>query len=291
MDQTAPTYGLIEWQAADGVHLAARIYGAGSADALPLVCLPGLTRNARDFEAVASHFASRTRQARAVLTFDYRGRGASAWGAPASYTSEQEVDDILAGLAFAGIDRAIFLGTSRGGIATMMIANRVPQMVAGAILNDIGPTVGMVGLARIVERMRAVAPMSDWEATARTISESYRNIYPAFGEAEWQRLARQFCREHEGCIVYDYDPDLVRMFDDFDPKTFRLDLWPLFNGMRGIPTMVIRGALSDLLSAATVEAMIRRHPGLEACVVPDQGHAPVLWERSVLERIARFLPG
>lgn len=285
-----PAHALLEWRSDDGVPLSARVYGGGRSDRTPLVCLPGLTRNARDFEALARHVANHPTAARQVIAFDYRGRGASGYAPPETYTPAREAEDVAEGLDYAGVRRAVFLGTSRGGILTLLLAVARPELVAGAVLNELGPTIDGRGLKRIARQMGAVRPMAGWDEAVAAVEASFRSIYPGFGPDDWRRLAGQLCRETADGVVFDYDPALARIFDGFDPDTFHLDLWPAFACLAGRPVMVIRGALSDLLTAATVEAMIRRHPGLVPLVVPDQGHAPVLWERSVLERIAAFLP-
>ena len=289
MDVAAPSYGLIEWRSEDGLRLVARIYGCGRPGAVPVVCLPGLTRNARDFERLAEHVSGHPSAARPVIAFDFRGRGQSDWGPPESYTPMTEAADVLAGLAFMGIDRCAVVGTSRGGIVAMLIAAMRGELIERVVLNDIGPRIEPGGLDRVARAMRAAAPSSDWVEAAAGMRATYADVFPGFGDPDWDRLARQLCRTDGDRIVLDYDPRLIRVFDGFDPATFHVDLWPAYASLAAVPLMVVRGALSDLVSPATVEAMRRGHPRFESCVVPDQGHAPVLWERWVLERISGFL--
>lgn len=290
MRREQATYGVLEWESDDGVRLAARIYGAGNTRALPLVCLPGLTRNARDFETLAEAIANHPRAPRQVICFDYRGRGESGWAAPATYTTDREAADVISGLAVAGVPKAVFLGTSRGGQVIMDIALTRPDLIAGCVLNDIGPFIDREGLTRISKYVGKTRPARTWEEAAERLKAVMGSHFPAFRQEDWVRFARQLLREGEEGIVPDYDPALAEVFADYDPATFTADLWPGFLALKSTPMLVIRGGLSDILSAATVEAMRRSRPDLQVEQIPDQGHAPVLWEPSVVERIATFLP-
>lgn len=288
MNRAVASPGRVDWTATDGVRLVARVAGHGREGTTPVICLPGLTRNGRDFEALAEHLADRPRP-RATIAFDLRGRGESDAADPATYTPMQETTDVLAGLDVMGVTRASIVGTSRGGIVAMLIAATRPGLLERVVLNDVGPFIEPAGLSRVERAMRAAAPAPDWPTMALRLAETNADVFPLFETADWERYARQLCRERDGEIVFDYDPGLVRVFDDFDPETFRGDLWQVYAALRRTPVMAVRGALSDLVTAATVEAMRRCHPVFDSCVVPDQGHAPVLWERSVLDRIAAFL--
>lgn len=280
---------LAEWTAPDGVRLVARIHGMGGGGAAPpVVCLPGLTRNGRDFAALAAGLTRRAAP-RQVISFDFRGRGGSDAADPSTYTPVQEMADVAAGLDALGISRASAVGTSRGGIVAMLLAGARPDLFDRVVLNDVGPFIEAAGLARVQRAMRAAAAAPDWPTMALRIAETYADVFPHFRSADWDRYARQLCREAEGEIVFDYDPGLLHVFDDFDPATFRGDLWAIYLALKDTPVMAVRGALSDLVSPATIETMRRCHPRFESCVVPDQGHAPVLWESSILERIGDFL--
>jgi len=261
----------------DGLRLYARDYGPHAGDALPVVCLSGLTRSSEDFHDLAqalSHDAARPRR---VLALDYRGRGRSDWDKDwRNYDIKVELSDTLQVLAAAGIEKAIFIGTSRGGLITMALSAVRPALIAGAVLNDIGPVLEARGLARI----RGYVGKLPTPRTAQEAVQILRQVsgaeFPAFTDEQWQALVRVTWRESEGGLVLNYDPSLMRTLETSDPEAPPPDLWPLFEGLKPFPLLVIRGEHSDLLSAETVQAMQERHPRFTAITASGQGHAPAL---------------
>lgn len=275
--------------AADGLKLHARIYGRDN-EAPPLVCLPGLTRNARDFHELALHLSRRARTPRPVVAFDYRGRGLSAhdrdWR---NYDVMVEARDIADGLVAMGIAHAAFAGTSRGGLIIMVLAAVRPALLRAAILNDIGPVIEGAGLAQIRAYLER-APKPSSIAEAITIQRAtLGQAFSALGDADWERLVRALYTEEKGRLTADFDPALIRTLTAVDLGRPLPVLWPQFAGLARIPVMAIRGANSMLLSAATLDEMARRHPDLEAVTVEGQGHAPLLETGDLPERIAAFL--
>lgn len=277
------------YTAQDGLRLHARLYGRERA-ALPVVCLPGLTRNARDFHELALILSRQTATPRPVIAFDYRGRGESAWANDAkTYDAVTEAGDILAGLAALGVAHAAFIGTSRGGLILHVLAAMRPTVLKAVILNDMGPRLEVKGLAQIKTCLSAMPTPANWaEAVAATQSINAAS-FPALGDKDWERLTRVIFREKEGRLAADFDPALIETVKAIDLAQPIPELWAQFDGFRDIPVMAIRGANSQLLSAATLDEMAARHPGLVAVTVEGQGHAPLLETAGLPAKIGAFM--
>ena len=271
------TYQDLFVSAADGLRLYARDYDPHTAGALPVVCLSGLTRSSEDFHELAVALSRDASRPRRVLSLDYRGRGRSEWDKNwRNYDVKIELNDVLQVLTAAGIEKAVFVGTSRGGLITMALSAVRPTLIAGVVLNDIGPVLEAVGLARIRGYVgKLPTPRTRLEA-AQILQQTSSAEFPAFTDEQWQALVRVTWREADGQLVLNYDPNLMKTLEPSDPEAPSPDLWPLFEGLKPFPLLVIRGEHSDLLSAETVQAMQERHPRLTAITVPGQGHAPAL---------------
>lgn len=258
---------------------------------MPIVCLPGLSRNARDFGDFASAVSSSGDWSpRRVYVVESRGRGKSGWAPVETYTILQELDDLLVALRAWGIKSAQFVGTSRGGLLVMLLAMREPERIERAVLNDVGPTIERKGLARIAQSAGARMKFASYEDLAAYLAEGLAPQFPRMGADKWLKFAKQLASPYDqGGVRLDYDPalaDTVRSYSIDDPAP---DFWPGFEALADKLVLVVRGAYSDLLSAATVEAMRRRHPSIATHVVPDEGHAPLLWDRPTIEMIRSFL--
>ncbi|MCR4267921.1 alpha/beta fold hydrolase [Nitratireductor sp. ZSWI3] len=282
-------YRDIFYTAQDGLRLHARLYGQENGG-LPVVCLPGLTRNARDFHALALQLATRPRAPRKLVAFDYRGRGQSAYDPDwRRYDVAVEAADIAAGLAAMGIEHGAFIGTSRGGLIAMALAASRPMLLKAVVLNDIGPVIEGDGLAQIRAYLER-APRPETLAEAIEIQKAiHGEAFPALTEEDWARFAAAIFRDDGGRLVADFDPNLLKSLKAVDLDSPLPTLWPLFEGLGGIPLLVIRGANSRLLSAATLAQMAARHPAMEAITVEGQGHAPLLETGSLPSRIAAFI--
>jgi pimeloyl-ACP methyl ester carboxylesterase len=275
--------------APDGLRLHARCYGARSAPALPVVCLPGLARTEADFETLAGALAGDARRPRRVIALDYRGRGQSEYDKdPANYNFQVELADVLAVIAALDAARAIFVGTSRGGILAMLLGAVRPTAIAGCVLNDIGPVIEPKGLIRIKGYIGKLPQPRSFEEAAEILRRLFSAQFPKLGPEAWLASAHRTFRHHNGALAPTYDAKLAKTLEgvEFD-KPFP-PLWAQFDALAHAPLMVIRGANSDILSAETVEAMRARRPALEAIEVPDQGHAPLLVEPDIIARIADF---
>lgn len=272
------------WTSRDGLKLHYRDY-PGRAERPPVVCLPGLTRNARDFAALAGRLAGEWR----VLCPEMRGRGDSDYAKdPATYNPLQYVDDVAALFEQAGIDRFVAIGTSLGGLMTMVMAMTMPERIAGAVLNDIGPVLDPAGLARIKGYVGLGRSFPTWMHAARGLEESQAIAYPDYAIDDWLAMAKRLMLlSSNDRIVFDYDMKIAEPLAAVEDS--QADLWPGIDGLAGKPVLLIRGELSDILSPATLAAMQARLPAAEAVTVPRVGHAPTLDEPEAVAAIARLL--
>lgn len=276
--------------APDGLRLHARCYGARSAPGLPVVCLPGLARTAADFEALAETLAGDPADPRRVIALDYRGRGLSEFDRdPARYNFHTELADVLAAVTALDCARAIFVGTSRGGILAMLLGAVRPTAIAGVVLNDIGPVIEPKGLMRIKGYVGKLPQPRSFEEGAEILRRLFSAQFPRLTHDEWVSAARRAFREEKGALVPTYDVKLARTMEGVDFERPLPPLWKEFDALRNVPLLVMRGANSDILSAATVEAMRARRATLETFEVADQGHAPLLAEPDPIARIADFV--
>jgi pimeloyl-ACP methyl ester carboxylesterase len=277
----------------DGLKLYVRRYAAthGERTATPVVCLPGLTRNSRDFHQLALMLAEgRYGAARTVYAFDYRGRGRSEWASDKqSYNILTEADDVVAGCAALQIDRAVFIGTSRGGLILHVLAGLRPTLIAGTILNDIGPVIEAAGLAQIRSYLTRGARPKNWKEAADILKETHGGSFTTLTDADWQDMAHAIYAPRGRKIAADYDPAIARQLMEINFDQPLPALWPQFEGLKAFPIMVIRGANSTLLSAATLEEMQTRNPNARAITVEAQGHAPLLHLGGLPQQIAGFI--
>ena len=288
MNAPSPTSYFIS--APDGLRLHAREYGTRSAAALPVVCLPGLARSGNDFETLATALAGDSARQRRVVALDYRGRGQSDYDRdPANYNFQVEIADVLAVLTALDCTPAIFIGTSRGGILTMLMAALRPGVIAGCVLNDIGPVIEPKGLMRIKGYVGKLPQPRSYEEAGEILRRLFSAQFPKLTAEDWLASARRGFKEVDGQLLPDYDVALARTLEGVDFERPLPPLWAQFDALKHVPLMVIRGENSDLLSAATVAAMAARRDKMETLVVPDQGHAPLLAEPDVIARIKAFV--
>ncbi|RIA46643.1 pimeloyl-ACP methyl ester carboxylesterase [Hephaestia caeni] len=273
------------WWSRDGLRLHYRDY-PGREGRPPIVCLPGLTRNARDFEGLADRLAGEWR----VIAVDLRGRGESAYAKDAmTYTPLTYVQDIEALLEDIGCDRFVAFGTSLGGIVTMLLAGMAPQKIVGALLNDVGPEIEAAGLARIRTYVGKASSWPTWMHAARAVADANGDVYPGYETADWLAMAKRLYRlNNAGRVVLDYDLKIAEPFrvpgNEAGP-----DMWPALNALGDAPVLLVRGGHSDVLGAATADRMRAALPGAELVTVPDVGHAPTLDEPAVTAAIDRLL--
>lgn len=274
------------WTSRDGLKLHYRDY-PGRADRLPIVCLHGLTRNARDFADLAGRLAGDWR----VIVPEMRGRGDSAYAKDsASYNPAQYVEDLCLLLDEQGIDRFVSIGTSMGGLMTFMLAMTQPDRLAGALVNDIGPVIAAEGLSRIGAYLGQPRSFPTWMHAARALQADHGPMFPDWQIADWLAMAKRVMTlTGNGRIVFDYDMKIAEPFAAILDPANQPDLWPGVDALAGLPLVIVRGEISDLLSAETLAEMLRRLPGAEGVTVPRAGHAPTLAEPESLAAIDRLL--
>ena len=269
---------------ADGVRLHYRDYD-GPRDQPPILCIPGLTRNARDFELLAERHAGDWR----VLALDLRGRGLSDFDPqPERYAPHFYLVDIIKLLDQLGIADAVFVGTSLGGIVTMLVAATEPERIAGALINDVGPDIDREGLEFIGTYVGKDERFADWGAAAAELGRRNARRFPTYSPSDWEGMARRWCVEDGGKVRFDYD---MRIADNFQRALDAqpVDAWPMLEGLKGKPVTIVRGATSDLLSVEAAERMQRELPDAELVVVPDASHAPSLDEPESVAALDRLL--
>jgi pimeloyl-ACP methyl ester carboxylesterase len=271
------------WQSADGLRLHYRDY-AGGEGRPPILCIPGLTRNARDFEAVAARLAGDWR----VLVLDLRGRGGSDKAADsATYNPLVYLQDVQLLLARLALHRVVLFGTSLGGLVAIFLANAARVQIAGLLLNDVGPVIEEKGIETIRTYVGRYESWPTWLHAARAMKEAQGGRYPDWDMEQWIAHAKRACRLNaSGNIVFDYDMAIAEPLKVPAPP---VDLWPAFDAIAGIPALLVRGALSDILSAATAREMAARDKDLELVTVPRVGHAPTLEEPEAAAGIDRLL--
>ncbi|TMJ05787.1 MAG: alpha/beta hydrolase [Alphaproteobacteria bacterium] len=275
--------------APDGLRLHVRMYGARGRS-LPMVCLPGLTRNGADFHAIATALTRDAAQPRLAVTIDSRGRGRSDYDPnPDNYSFPVELADVVAVLTALEIGQAVFLGTSRGGILTMLLGAARPAAIAGAILNDIGPVIETKGLVRIKGYAGKLPMPRDFTEGAEILRRLGDAQFPNLSPESWLRQAKQIWWQENGRLRLAYDAKLSTTLEAVDPERPVPPLWAQFDSLARVPLMVVHGGNSDILSAATVDAMRERRLDIDVLEVPDQGHAPLLAEPDVIARIAAFV--
>jgi pimeloyl-ACP methyl ester carboxylesterase len=273
------------WVSSDGLKLHYRDY-AGGASRPPILCIPGLTRNARDFEGVAGRLAGDWR----VICPDLRGRGESAYAKdPMTYLPPIYLQDLEALIVELRLERFILFGTSLGGLMTMLLAASGRDRIAGALLNDIGPEVEARGLDHIRSYVGRSQNWPTWLHAARFLAEAQGDRYPGWSLDQWLVYAKRLCRlTPAGRIVFDYDMRIAEPFK-LPGGEAGFDLWPVFRALNGIPSLVVRGGISDLLSAGTAAKMVAENPAMESVTVPDVGHAPTLDEPEAAAAIDALL--
>ena len=275
------------WVTPDGLTLYARDYAGTDGDQrLPVLCLHGFTRNSKDFEDLAPVIAASGRR---VIAMDMRGRGQSDRDPkPAHYHPKVYARDVLGFLAALGMSRAVFLGTSMGGLITLAIALFRPAVIAAAILNDVGPAVDPAGLQRIQSYAGKTTQVRTWRDAADYVRTINQTALPAYGQDDWEKMARRTFRDEPGGPVLDYDPAIAG--GGGKAKTSSLVAWFAFRRLaRRVPTLLLRGETSDIISAAIADRMQRTAPKLRSAVVPGVGHAPTLAEPEALRAISGFL--
>jgi pimeloyl-ACP methyl ester carboxylesterase len=284
----AMTRTSIDYCSADGgLRLYAEVCGPTN-PRLTVVCLHGLTRNSRDFEALVDHLCTDYR----VITTDQRGRGKSQWDPdPANYRIGVYAKDVIALLDCLAVSQAVLVGTSMGGLISMVLGASQPARVQGIVLNDIGPEVPAAGISRLRESLSTPAEVSTWAEAAQQAKRINGHAFPEYVDTDWDAFARRiYVEDATGRPVPAFDQAILDgLSQPSDPQAVTPTLWPLWTQLAAIPMLAIRGGLSDILTEDTLRNMAARHERLVTLTLPDRGHAPMLDEPLALAAIGRFL--
>jgi pimeloyl-ACP methyl ester carboxylesterase len=288
--ETRPGFTSLYTSARDGLRLHTRDYGPLASTALPVICLPGFARTAADFHELALALSQDETKPRRVLALDYRGRGLSGYDRDwKNYDIRIELDDLMQVLVAAGIEAAVFVGTSRGGLLTMAMGAARPAAIKGVVVNDIGPVIDARGLLRIRGYVGKLPLPRSFAEGAEILKRLSDQQFPLFGEAEWDVMARRTWTDRDGPLRPDYDTNLMKVLEELDLEAPLPILWPYFDGLKAVPMLAIRGANSDLLADKTLAEMGERHPDCETFTAPGQGHAPLLGAKDMVRRIGRLI--
>jgi pimeloyl-ACP methyl ester carboxylesterase len=273
------------WQSADGLKLHYRDY-PGDDTRPPILCIPGLTRNARDFEEVTARLAGDWR----VLAIDLRGRGDSDYAKDsATYNPLVYVGDVLALLDELALPKIVAFGTSLGGIVTMLLAMQARERLAGALLNDVGPEIDPAGLSRIRSYVGRSNSFPTWMHAARAVEEANRDVYPGYKIDDWLKMAKRlYYVNGAGRIVLDYDMKIAEPFREPGGEAAP-DMWPALSALAGLPVLIVRGARSDVLSTVTAKRMTAELPASALVTVRNVGHTPTLSEPEVVKAMDALL--
>lgn len=282
---SATQYEDRNWNSPDGLELHYRFY-AGDPAKLPAVCLPGLTRNVRDFEDLASHLAGTC----PVICAEFRGRGDSDYARdPMTYTPLNYTADVIALLDQEGIERFVAIGTSLGGIVTALLAAAQADRIAAYVLNDIGPVIDPQGIERIKAYVGVGGSFPTWIHAARSLQAEHSDSFPDWQMDDWLAFAKKgMTVGGNGRIVFDYDMKIAEPFRQSEGGG-EIDMWPAFEALGGRPGLLLKGEKSDLLDARTVADMKARMTGLASVTIPRVGHAPTLTEPDSLAAIDGLL--
>lgn len=271
----------------EGLRLFVRDYGDPASKLAPVLCLPGLTRNSRDFTAIAEWLGTERR----VVCPDLRGRGQSEFaGKVTDYTPQLELGDVLDLIAGFGLGKVLIIGTSRGGLIAMLMAAMRPNALAGVILNDVGPEIERTGLERIATAS-ANPPPASWEQAGTHMRRLYERDFPHVSTQQWDMFARRTYDDRGGVPAPAYDPKITAglragLAASKEPLP---SMWPMFRALSHLPLLAIRGENSDVLSQTTFEKMATTHPRSHVVTAKDRGHVPFLDEKEVIAAIDNFL--
>lgn len=289
-----PIFHDIFFSSEDGLRLHARDYPAGMpsgiGERLPVVCLPGLSRNARDFHELALLIANHPESPRRVIALDYRGRGLSQYDpSPANYNVMVECKDVIALCDRLGLKQCLFIGTSRGGLILHIMTALRPDLIAGTVLNDIGPVIEAQGLMDIRDYLGRHTTFSSFQKAANGLVAIHGESFLALSPNDWLDMAYALYTEKDGSVVPDYDPALNDQLQVIDFSKPLPTLWPQFDALAGNPLLIVRGEHSKILSNDTLDAMVKGRSWVIAQTAHGQGHAPLLHHTAVFPRLWAFL--
>ncbi|MEX0282652.1 MAG: alpha/beta fold hydrolase [Arenibacterium sp.] len=270
-----------EFETSDGLTLYYETQGDGD----PVLCLAGLTRNARDFDFLAPHLAGWQ-----MIALDARGRGNSDFDPTyANYNVMRESQDVVELLDHLGLDNVWVIGTSRGGLLAMMLAAGHRHRVRGVVLNDVGPVVDAGGISRILAYVGQPPQERSLNEAAENLAAVMGNGFPGVDLLRWREVAAANFKEDGDGLALRYDPLLRQALVEQLEAGPVGDVWPLFDAMKGLPVGVLRGENSDILTEDTLAQMRVHNPDLMIATIPDRAHVPFLDEPQSVDLIHQVL--
>ncbi len=276
--------------AKDGLKLHVREYGPSVSDYPAVVCLPGMARTAADFHDLAELLANDPHRPHRVVCVDYRGRGLSDWDPDwTHYNPYVEIDDLQQVLSALGIAKAIFVGTSRGGLLVLGLVGIAPELIHAVVFNDVGPVVEPQGLVRIRGYLGKMPEPANYDEAIDILRSFQDAQFPGLDARDWAALAHGTWHEADGGLKLAYDPALRKTLEGVDLEKAAPPLWAMFEGLKHVPILAVRGETSDILRADTFAEMQARHDNLETLLIPGQGHTPVFTHPEVSGPIASFI--
>lgn len=280
----------VYFSARDGLKLHAKDYQPiKPTNTTPVVCLPGLSRNGRDFDRLAQFLAGQKIGGRRVVALDYRGRGLSEYDPDwENYNIVTEAEDVITALTVLGIEHAIFVGTSRGGLITMVLAAARPTAIKGVVFNDIGPVIDGSGLMQIRAYLTNPPKPKNWSEAIEAQKALMEKSFPSFTDDDWKHEAECRYSLQDGIMKADYDPNLANTMKSLDASARLPTAWPQFVGLTHVPMLTIRGENSNILSQKTLKEMSETYEAMEILIVEGQGHAPALHTGDIPTKIATF---
>ncbi len=275
------------WEASDGLTLSAHIWEPDNHLNPTVLCLPGLTRNTRDFYHLANFLRENGYR---IIAMDYRGRGLSDYSEEfETYNLVQEADDIDRGIEALGLEKFSLVGTSRGGLHSFSMAQRHPQRLLSVIINDIGPTIELPALNDIIASVGTIMSQPGMKNAAEHLASVYGTLFTAMSEADWITFANQLYTPNSEGVTLRYDKRLGNTLRGENKAESTVDIWSSFSALKPIPHLLLRGQNSRLLTKNTVDRMIQLHEKMELLIIPTQGHAPLLWDELSQTCILNFI--
>ncbi len=271
--------------AADGLRLYYRDY-AGPSDSVPALCLPGLTRNSRDFAALAEWLSGERR----VICAEFRGRGNSEYDPDwKNYHPAQYAKDTWGLLDELAMDRVVLIGTSLGGWMTMLMNYQQAGRISAAVMNDIGPEANAEGIARVTAGAGRLDRVSTFDDAIAQVKIFYEIAFPDWNDEQWHSYTETTYRQaDDGGFDLNFDRNIGHAARE-GVSGLTVDPWDLFESLQDVPTLVIHGELSDILTEDIILKMQHRKPDLQVAGVSNRGHAPLLDEKEAVDAIATFL--
>ena len=280
-------YDDCSYKSSDGLSLYYRDYRQANTNEVPVLCLPGLTRNSKDFAAISTHLAPQRR----VLSLEFRGRGRSDYDSVSErYVPPTYANDVITLLDHLNLKKVVCLGTSLGGLVSMLLASMIPARIHAVILNDMGAAIDPSGLARIASYAGKQGAVTSWVEAVEQTRTTNELAFPDKSQEWWMSFARNTFREDsDGIPVLDYDPKIADAMRAAGGTPDAKAGWLLFGGLQSTPTLLLRGELSDILSRDVAADMRAKKSDLVVAQIAGVGHAPMLDEPDSVAAIDSFL--